>query len=105
MLFLRLKQLDPSQVLSRQAQLDVANQLASQQQYPQAVEAYEQFLQQYPNFEQIEQVQLMLGLIYARYMNHSERARELLLRALARLHNDREVQLARSELERLTASA
>lgn len=102
-LFLQLKQLDSKQVLSRQAQLDIANQLAAQQLYAPAVEAYEQFLHHYPNFEQIEQVQLMLGLIYARYLNQPDRARELLVRAMARLHNDREIQMARSELSRIGA--
>jgi membrane associated rhomboid family serine protease len=100
-LFLELKKLDPTQVLSRQAQLDVANQLASQQFFDQAAEAYEQFLTHYPNFEQIEQVELMLGVIYARYVNRYERARQLLLRALARLHTEREIQWARSELARI----
>jgi membrane associated rhomboid family serine protease len=100
-LFLELKKLDPTQVLSRQAQLDVANQLASQQFFEQAAEAYEQFLSHYPNFEQIEQVELMLGVIYARYLNRYERARQLLLRALARLHTEREIQWARSELARI----
>jgi membrane associated rhomboid family serine protease len=104
-LFLKLKQLDPKQVLSRQAQLDVANQLASQQNYAQAVEAYEQFLQHYPNFEQIEQVQLMLGIIYARYTSQPERAKELLLRAMARLHSDREIEMARAELGRIATAS
>jgi len=100
-IFLELKKLDPSQVLSRQAQLDVANQLASQQLYPQAAEAYEQFLSHYPNFEQIEQVELMLGVIYARYLGQYDRARQLLLRALARLHTERQIQWARAELARI----
>jgi membrane associated rhomboid family serine protease len=100
-LFLELKKMDPTQVLSRQAQLDVANQLAQQQFYAQAAEAYEQFLSHYPNFEQIEQVELMLGVVYARYLQQYERARQLLLRALARLHTEREIQWARSELARI----
>jgi outer membrane protein assembly factor BamD (BamD/ComL family) len=100
-LFLELKKLDPNQVLSRQAQLDVANQLASQQFYPQAAEAYEQFLTHYPNFDQIEQVELMLGVIYARYLQHYERARQLLLRALARLHGEQQISWARAELARI----
>jgi hypothetical protein len=58
-------------------------------------------LTHYPNFEQIEQVELMLGVIYARYLNRYERARQLLLRALARLHTEREIQWARSELGRI----
>jgi membrane associated rhomboid family serine protease len=100
-LYMELKKLDPTQVLSRQAQLDVANQLASQQYFQEAADAYEQFLTHYPNFEQIEQVELMLGVIYARYLQRYERARQLLLRALARLHTEREIQWARSELTRI----
>jgi membrane associated rhomboid family serine protease len=100
-LFQELKKLDPTQVLSRQAQLDVANQLASQQSYTQAAEVYEQFMTHYPNYEQIEQVELMLGMIYARYLNQYERARQLLLRALARLHTERQIQWARAELARI----
>jgi hypothetical protein len=100
-LFLELKKLDKSQVLSRQAQLDVANQLASQQSYAEAAEAYEQFLTHYPNFEQIEQVELMLGVVYGRYLEKYDRARQLLLRALARLRTEREIQWARSELARI----
>jgi membrane associated rhomboid family serine protease len=101
LLFLELKALDAQQVLSRQAQLEVANQLASQQMYPQAAEAYEQFLKHYANFEQIEQVELMLGLIYARYLNRYAQAKEYLLRALARLHDERAQELARAELTRI----
>ena len=89
-------------MLSRQAQLDIANQLASQQFYTQAAEAYEAFLAHYPNFEQIEHVQLMLGLIYARYLNQYERAHAFLSKAMKRLRGERELQLARAELERIT---
>ena len=101
LLFQELKRLDPQQVLSRQAQLEVANQLASQQLYEEAAEAYEQFLLHYANFEQIEQVELMLGLIYARYLRKYESAREYLIRAAARLHGEREVEMARAELRRI----
>jgi len=100
-LYMQLKAIDPQQILSRQAQLDVANQLAGQQLYPQAADAYELFLRHYPKFEQIEQVELMLGLIYARYLSQYERARSYLVKALARLHGDREVSMARTELARI----
>lgn len=99
--YLEMRSIDPNQVMSRQAQLDIANQLANQQLYPQAAEAYEQFLHHYPKFDQIEQVQLMLGVIYARYLHRYDRAKECLLRALARLHGDREIQMARAELARI----
>jgi tetratricopeptide (TPR) repeat protein len=103
-LFLELKAVDPDQVLSRQAQLDVANQLASQQFHEQAADAYEQFLRHYPNFAQIEHVELMLGLICARYLNRKARARELLTHAVTRLHGERELAMAREELNKLGAA-
>jgi membrane associated rhomboid family serine protease len=100
-LFIELKTVDPQQVLSRQAQLDVANQLASQQFYPQAADAYEQFLRHYPNFKQIEHVELMAGLIYARYLGRKARAKELLTHAVTRLHDERQLTMAREELDKL----
>ncbi len=66
-----------------------------------AAEAYEQFLRHYPDYEQIEQVQLMLGLIYARYVRRDTRTRECLITALTRLRGEREIQTAREELSRL----
>ena len=100
-MYLELRKIDPQQVLARQAQLDVANQLASQQLYPQAADAYELFLRQYKNFEQIEQVELMLGLVYARYLLQYDKARQYLIKAMAGLHGERELQLARDELRRV----
>lgn len=100
-MYQQLRQIDPQQVLSRQAQLDIANQLASQQNFKAAAEAYELFLKAYPNFEQLEQVELMLGLIYARYLNQYSRAKQCLIHAVARLHSEREIDLAKSELLRI----
>ena len=104
-LFLELKRLDPQQVLSRGVQLDVGNQLAHEGRYADAADAYEQLLRFYPNAEQVEQVELMLGLIYARYLGRYTRAKEVLQKALTRLHGEREVGLARAELERITPLA
>jgi tetratricopeptide (TPR) repeat protein len=89
---------DANQVLSRNAQLDVANYLASEQQYARAVAAYEAFQRVYANYDQIEQVYLMLGVIYSRYLNEPLKARENLLRALVRLHFERDVAMAKAEL-------
>ena len=99
--FMELKTVDPNQVLSRQAQLDVANQLTSQQFFPEAADAYEQFLTHYPNYKQIEHVELMLGLLCARYLNRKARARELLSHAVTRLHSERDLQMAHEELDKL----
>ncbi|MCC6424661.1 MAG: rhomboid family intramembrane serine protease [Phycisphaerales bacterium] len=100
-LYLELLALDPQQVLSRQAQLDVANQLAHQQLYPQAASAYEQFLRQYPNYDQSDQIQLMLGLIYSRYLQQYDKAREHLNLAVQKSRGDRQAALARDELGRI----
>lgn len=100
-LFIELHRLDPQQVLNRQAQLDVANQLASQQFYELAADAYEHFLTHFPNYEQIEQVQLMLGVISARYLFQYTKAQSLLTSALPGLHTDRDRELATTELNRI----
>ncbi len=92
---------DAAQVLSRPQQLEIANVLAHHQYYAQAAEAYEKALQIYAPFDQMEKIQLMLGLIYARYLAKSEPARKHLTDALAKLHNEREIQLARAELSQL----
>ena len=99
--FTELRRADPRQVLSRQAQLDVANHLAGTQRYAEAADAYEQFLQTYPKYDQIEQVQLMLGIVYGRYLGQYARAKQHLEAALSRLYGDREREMARAELARI----
>jgi outer membrane protein assembly factor BamD (BamD/ComL family) len=81
--------------------MDIANFLASRHEYPQAAAAYEQLLRFYPTYEQIEQVDLMLGMIYGRYLNQPDRAKENLRRAISRMHFSRDLELAKSELAHL----
>jgi len=100
-LYLELRAIDPNQVLARQSQLDVANQLFAQQIYPAAADAYELFLRQYPKYDQIEQIQLMLGIIYSRYVPRPDKARQYLSSAVERLNNPRDAELAREELSRI----
>jgi membrane associated rhomboid family serine protease len=90
-LYLQLKQLDAQQVLPKQPQLDIANQLAGEQRFVEAADAYEAYLRVYPKAEQIEQIELMLGLIYARYLD----------RAMLRLHDPNALAMAREELARI----
>ena len=54
---------------------------------------------------EVEHVELMLGLIYARYLNHPQRARQLLERAVRKLHSDNEMRMAKEELEKLETGA
>ncbi len=77
-LYLQLKQLSPGQVLSRQAQLDVANELALQERYPQAAEAYERLLAEYPKHDQLAAVTLILGVILRRELAQPQRAAQWL---------------------------
>jgi membrane associated rhomboid family serine protease len=100
-LYLRLKEIDPQQVLPKQAQLDIANQLAGEQRFAEAADAYEAYLRVYPKAEQIEQIELMLGLIYARYLSNYERAKVFLDRAMLRLHDPSAQEMAREELARI----
>jgi membrane associated rhomboid family serine protease len=103
-LFLDLHAIDPKQVLARQTQLDVANQLASNGQYREAADAYEALLKFYRNAGQAEQVELMLGLIYARYLPDAVKAKSYLTSALEKLQGQREIELARAELAQLTGN-
>lgn len=99
--YLRLRQLDAEQVLPKQQHYDVANHLAEGRRFTEAADAYEAFLKAYPKFEQVDQVELMLGLIYARYLSLYAPAKDHLQKAVARLHGDRELEMARAELARI----
>jgi outer membrane protein assembly factor BamD (BamD/ComL family) len=100
-LYVRLTELDPHQVLARQSQLDVANQLFADGKHAKAAGAYELLLKHYPRHESPEQVQLILGVLYSRYLDDPESARRHLERALPDLHAPRDLELARQELARL----
>ena len=99
--YLQLRQLDPTQTLSRGAQLDVASHLFNRKDYRNAADAWELFLKNYRNSEQASQVLLMLGLTYARYLNLRDKARETLLEAIRVLQTPKELDLAKAELLRL----
>jgi membrane associated rhomboid family serine protease len=95
---------DPNHVLHKKAQLDVANQLMSEQDFAMAAEAYEKYLTRYSAGDQIEQVQLLLGIIYSRYLPQPDRAKELLEKAKARLKDSAQNRLCEEELARLSKS-
>lgn len=100
-LYQDLLRLDATQTLSRASQLDIANELYSQAMYAAAAVAYELFLHSYAHSDQAGQVHLMLGLVYGRYLKQTDKARESLLEAVRLLHNDRELELAKTELLRI----
>ncbi|MHC4759644.1 MAG: rhomboid family intramembrane serine protease, partial [Planctomycetota bacterium] len=72
--YLELININPDQLIHRQYLLDIANQLASENRHIDAAKAYEKFLTHYKNYEHSEQVQLMLGIIYSRYLHNQELA-------------------------------
>ncbi len=100
-LYLKLLEHDPSQTLPRQHQLDVANQLMASGKWAPAAGAYEKFLHLYSGHEHAEQVHLMLGLLYGRYLGEPEQAAEHLKTALGKLSNPGQIQMCKEELARL----
>lgn len=96
--YLQLVQLANDIVLPRQNQLDVANQLMAEEHYAAAADAYERFLKYYGNYENIADINLILGLLYGRYLHQDDRARALLTRAMESLHDPRKQELARRGL-------
>lgn len=102
-LYLTLVEIDPDQTLPRQQMLDVGNQLASDRRPAEAARAYEQYLSQYGRSEYSEQVELMLGILYARYLHDSARAVDHLDKARERLSDPGQVKLCNEELARLRA--
>ncbi len=94
--------LDAAQVLPRQQQLDLANYLTREQQHPQAAEAYEKYLSHYPAGERRDEVRLMLGVIYAKYLNDYERAEKHLLGCREDLSDSRQRQQCSEWLDVVT---
>lgn len=97
----RLLQRDADQVMDRQAQLDLANHAMAQQRHGTAARAYELYLKHYRDDEDLQQVQLLLGLVYARYLGEPEKARPLLTAAREKLGNDKQRQLADQLLQEI----
>ena len=101
--YVALSAVDPEQVLSVQAQLEIANQLAGHGRHAQAAGAYELFLRHYPTYEHAEQVCLMLGLLYSRYLDRPQQAVPHLQRAAQGLSDPDQLGMCRAELTRLGA--
>lgn len=87
-LYTDLLTIDPKQSLGSDAQLDIANQLMSDQRHDAAARAYEIFLATYPSYHDRGQVMLVLALLYTRYLDQPARGRELLESALPRLRGE-----------------
>lgn len=95
---------DGEQVLSQSNQLDLANHYASQERYSLSARAYELLINTYRSLPDRDSIQLMLALIYVRYLQRGQRARELLAEVTPRLRNDDEKAMAKilsDELENI----
>jgi membrane associated rhomboid family serine protease len=100
-IYQKLIGIDGEQLLPRQQLLDIANQLASENKHTQAAQAYEKFLAHYHNYEYVEQVELMLGLLYSRYLNQAAPAIRHLTAAAKRLSDQGQLKMCQDELARL----
>ncbi len=100
-LYVRLMNVDSDQVLPRQHLLDIANQLASSQRASEAAWAYSQFLAHYGSYQHAEQVELMLGLLFSRYLSRPKEAIEHLQRAAEKLSDPAQLRMCRDELAKL----
>ncbi len=96
--YLQLMSHDDQQILPRQQLLDIANQLAGENRHTEAAQAYEQFLTHYGSYEYSEQVELMLGLIYSRYLGRREPAIKHLQAAVNKLTDPGQLKMCRDEL-------
>ncbi len=99
--YLQLIELDAKQLLPRQYLLDIANQLASDGKSAEAARAYEQFLAHYSTYEHAEQVRLMLGILYSRYLDKPNLAVKHLKAAEEKLSDQGQLKMCRDELAKL----
>jgi len=100
-LYLELIDLDTEQILPQQYLLDIANQLASNNKPDQAAAAYEQFLKHYSKYEYVEQVELMLGILYSRYLQKPDLAIKHLQTAAKKLSDTGQLKMCQDELTKL----
>jgi len=88
-------------VLPQQHQLDLANQLMSMGKWEESASAYEKFLTHYKSYEYAEQVQLMLGILYSRYLADHVKAVEYLKAAKEKLTDPEQLKMCDAELHKL----
>ncbi len=99
--YLELIELDGEQLLPLQYLLDIANQLASESKYAESAQTYEKFLTHYNKYEYIEQVELMVGILYSRYLNKPELAIKHLQTAVKKLSDSGQLKMCNDELAKL----
>jgi membrane associated rhomboid family serine protease len=98
-LYERLISVEPQMILPRAQQLAIARQLAQEQRYAAAVDAFERFLAAYPTTTDAPQVRLLVGMLYNRYLGDYGRAAGHLRIAAADLGLENQRALALQELQ------
>jgi len=91
----------PEGALPEELQLELANRLFAADQRCEAATAYEQFLSNYSTSSQVQEVELMLGMLYARNLHRPDDAQPLLEKALNQLKDEQQRTLARTLLDEL----
>ena len=66
-----------------------------------SAQAYEKFLTHYSNYEYVEQVELMAGILYSRYLNKPELAIKHLQAAAQKLSDRGQQKMCNDELAKL----
>ncbi len=99
--YLQLQEIDDKQVLSRNAQLDVSNQLMAMGKWQECADAYEKFMEHYSSYQYAEQVELMLGVVYSRYLDKPKLAIKYLEDAKDKLRDEGQRKMCQEELDRL----
>ena len=100
-LYLELLAAGQDVVLAQQHQLDIANQLMSMGRWEESASAYEKFLTHYKSYDYAEQVQLMLGILYSRYLDSPSKAVEYLKAAKEKLTDSGQIKMCEAELDKL----
>ncbi len=99
--YMELTKEDRSQILPERHQLDIANQLMAMNQWECSAQAYENFLANYKNYQYLEQVELMLGILYSRYLRRKDDAVKHLTSASTRLTDPGQIKMCEEELAKL----
>ncbi len=100
-LYLELVKENVTQPLPRQSLLDIANQFMSAGKWSDAAAAYEKFMAFYSGCEYSEQVMLMLGIIYGRYLADPKKAMEYLKKAYGKLSDAGQKKMCENEMQRI----
>ena len=100
-IYLEILAIDSEHVLPYQHQLDIANQLMSAANWSASARAYEKFLAHYHSYQHAEQVCLMLGILYSRYLDMPDKAVKCLKIAKDKLTDPEQLKLCDDELARI----